>query len=60
MQWFRMLQMVTLAAAGALAGAGAEIIAHRGASHDAPENTVAAAKLAWQRTVDFFNKTLRS
>ena len=52
MQWFRMLQMVTLAAAGALAGAGAEIIAHRGASHDAPENTVAAAKLAWEQDAD--------
>jgi glycerophosphoryl diester phosphodiesterase len=26
-----------------------EIIAHRGASHDAPENTLAAVNLAWQR-----------
>lgn len=52
MQWVRMLQMVTLAAAGAVAGGGVEIIAHRGASHDAPENTVAAAKLAWEQDAD--------
>ncbi|MFO0804277.1 MAG: glycerophosphodiester phosphodiesterase [Gemmataceae bacterium] len=30
----------------------AEIIAHRGASHDAPENTVAAFKLAWEQGAD--------
>jgi glycerophosphoryl diester phosphodiesterase len=29
-----------------------EIIAHRGASHDAPENTVAAFKLAWEQNAD--------
>jgi glycerophosphoryl diester phosphodiesterase len=29
-----------------------EIIAHRGASHDAPENTVAAIKLAWAQKAD--------
>jgi glycerophosphoryl diester phosphodiesterase len=29
-----------------------EIIAHRGASHDAPENTVAAFKLAWEHGAD--------
>jgi glycerophosphoryl diester phosphodiesterase len=29
-----------------------EIIAHRGASHDAPENTLAAVKLAWQQQTD--------
>jgi glycerophosphoryl diester phosphodiesterase len=29
-----------------------EIIAHRGASHDAPENTLAALKLAWQQNAD--------
>ena len=28
------------------------IIAHRGASHDAPENTLAAYKLAWQQGAD--------
>src|SRR5258708_12015509 len=29
-----------------------EIIAHRGASHDAPENTLAAIQLAWQQGAD--------
>ncbi|MDO8543268.1 MAG: glycerophosphodiester phosphodiesterase [Opitutaceae bacterium] len=29
-----------------------EIIAHRGASHDAPENTLAAARLAWAQQAD--------
>lgn len=30
----------------------ARIIAHRGASHDAPENTMAAIELAWQQGAD--------
>ncbi|WP_437228101.1 glycerophosphodiester phosphodiesterase [Planctomicrobium sp. SH661] len=30
----------------------AEIIAHRGASHDAPENTLAAVNLAWEQQAD--------
>jgi glycerophosphoryl diester phosphodiesterase len=30
----------------------AEIIAHRGASHDAPENTLAAMRLAWEQKAD--------
>jgi glycerophosphoryl diester phosphodiesterase len=36
------------------AARGAEplIIAHRGASHDAPENTLAAFRLAWQQGAD--------
>ena len=29
-----------------------EIVAHRGASHDAPENTLAAIKLAWDQHAD--------
>lgn len=29
-----------------------EVIAHRGASHDAPENTLAAIRLAWQQRAD--------
>jgi len=33
-------------------GFGAEIIAHRGASHDAPENTMASVNLAWSRNTD--------
>ena len=31
---------------------GAEIIAHRGASFDAPENTLAAVQLAWEQNAD--------
>jgi glycerophosphoryl diester phosphodiesterase len=31
---------------------GTEIIAHRGASHDAPENTLAAVRLAWEQQAD--------
>ena len=30
----------------------AEIVAHRGASHDAPENTIAAFQLAWKKHAD--------
>ena len=33
------------------AGPGPEIIAHRGESADAPENTLAAFRLAWERDV---------
>src|SRR5712691_11477582 len=33
-------------------GAPLEIIAHRGASFDAPENTLAAVNLAWQQLAD--------
>src|SRR5689334_25434220 len=29
-----------------------EIVAHRGASFDAPENTVAAIELAWKQSAD--------
>lgn len=29
-----------------------EIVGHRGASHDSPENTVAAIKLAWEQQAD--------
>jgi glycerophosphoryl diester phosphodiesterase len=36
----------------ATAAQGAEIIAHRGASHDFPENTVAAFQRAWQDGAD--------
>ena len=32
--------------------AGVEIIAHRGASHDAPENTLASVNLAWEQGSD--------
>jgi len=53
-----MLRMTISALALALAGPAAvaqppvEIVAHRGASFDAPENTVAAVKLAWDQKAD--------
>jgi len=37
---------------GALKVQAVDIIAHRGASHDAPENTMAAFKLGWQQGAD--------
>lgn len=36
-----------------------EIVAHRGASFDAPENTVAAAQLAWQQNADAVETDIR-
>src|SRR5688500_13124508 len=30
----------------------ADIVAHRGASHDAPENTLASFRLAWEQGAD--------
>lgn len=41
-------------AIGSLAGeaSGQLIVAHRGASHDAPENTLAAFRLAWEQEAD--------
>lgn len=36
-----------------------EIIAHRGASHDAPENTLAAARLAWAQGADALEGDVR-
>ena len=35
-----------------LNSAAVEIIAHRGASHDAPENTLASVQLGWERNAD--------
>ena len=35
-----------------LVSRAAEIIGHRGASYDAPENTVASVKLAWEQNAD--------
>lgn len=39
-------------AALAVEPGGVEIVAHRGASFDAPENTVSAMKLAWEQGAD--------
>lgn len=46
-----LIAALLLAALTASAGAQ-QIVAHRGASHDAPENTLAAFELAWQRDAD--------
>ena len=47
------LLLVLLSASPALAaGPRVDIVAHRGASHDAPENTLAAIKLAWDQHAD--------
>ena len=44
---------VTIACLGGGQVANAQaIVAHRGASHDAPENTLAAFKLAWEKGAD--------
>jgi glycerophosphoryl diester phosphodiesterase len=47
-----LVSVIVAAGQAARAGAEVEIIAHRGASHDAPENTVAALKLAWKQKAD--------
>ncbi|HEY1068204.1 MAG TPA: glycerophosphodiester phosphodiesterase [Pirellulales bacterium] len=49
------LVMLTLALclpAASPEGNGVEIVAHRGASYDAPENTVSSVKLAWEQQAD--------
>ena len=44
---------LALALLGAVCSASAvDIIAHRGASHDAPENTLAAFRLGWEQGAD--------
>ena len=35
-----------------VSGVAVEIVAHRGASHDAPENTLPAVKLGWEQGAD--------
>jgi glycerophosphoryl diester phosphodiesterase len=51
-----MIALNALTRADPAAPAGAprrvEFVAHRGESHDAPENTLAAIRLAWERGVD--------
>ena len=48
-----MLRLVIFCLLAARVHVGAvEIIAHRGASHDAPENTLAAVNLGWKRNAD--------
>lgn len=49
MRWCGLLPSFLLCIASAF---GQEIVAHRGASADAPENTLAAFKLAWEQGAD--------
>ena len=46
------LALLLLLLAPAAQTRAVDIIAHRGASHDAPENTLAAFKLGWQQRAD--------
>lgn len=52
--WQRLLVLCYMLTAFTLSAAEkpVEIIAHRGASHDAPENTLAAIQLAWKQQAD--------
>ncbi len=47
-----MLRLILLALCLAQSVFSVEIIAHRGASFDAPENTLSAMKLAWEQNAD--------
>lgn len=50
---FRFTSILTLVLAVASTSLrGVEIVGHRGASHDAPENTLASEKLAWKQNAD--------
>lgn len=53
-RWFRkvFLALLILATPMPTLAAPPLIIAHRGASHDAPENTLAAFRLAWEQGAD--------
>jgi glycerophosphoryl diester phosphodiesterase len=48
----RQLLVAVLLVVTSGSAAAAEIIAHRGASADAPENTLAAINLAWRQGAD--------
>jgi glycerophosphoryl diester phosphodiesterase len=48
----RAIALRSLRLCGAISFLSVEIIAHRGASHDAPENTLPAIKLAWEQGAD--------
>jgi len=50
----RVLSLVVLFAGVSMtsSAAGVEIIGHRGASHDAPENTLSSVHLAWEQNAD--------
>ena len=51
-KWFRMVLAALLANGAGVLMAGVEIIAHRGASYDAPENTLESVQLGWEQKAD--------
>lgn len=48
----RRLSLLLAAMSLTFAASAVEIVAHRGASHDAPENTLSSMKLAWMQKAD--------
>ena len=48
----RLLLLFLLMSVSVNSSLGQQIVAHRGASHDAPENTLAAFRLAWEQGAD--------
>jgi len=52
LRWIPVLFLPLLVATAHAEVRQVELIAHRGASHDAPENTVAAFNLAWEQQAD--------
>jgi glycerophosphoryl diester phosphodiesterase len=50
--WERAVLLVGALALLPLNAAAVEIVAHRGASHDAPENTLPAVRLGWEKGAD--------
>ncbi len=51
-RWFGLVVLFVSLSVSAAERSAVEIIAHRGASHDAPENTVASFKAAWAQNAD--------
>ncbi|MCY4189508.1 MAG: glycerophosphodiester phosphodiesterase [Bryobacterales bacterium] len=52
MAWSRLALLVCLLILFSLRAGAVEIVAHRGASYDAPENTLPAVKLGWEQGAD--------
>lgn len=52
MRLFLLLLLILIWDSAAVAMTAPRLIAHRGASHDAPENTLAAIQLAWKQGAD--------